>query len=214
MLKWVRANDSLGDSWGTPITVYNTEDYDSLVGSWLSALIVDGKPAMIYNPIMNDWIIDIQRASDNAGTTWGLPLSIAQDADWDNAFLGAAAIVNGNPALCFKTTDGVVDKLSYSRSYDAAGTQWGTPLTVSSDTYLWSNTLAVVQGRPAIAYVDGYGNLMFYHANDANGFSWPGPSIININCDDPVLADVSGYPAVAYENDSTRFLEYGYYLPD
>jgi PKD repeat protein len=215
VLKWVRANDSLGDSWGTPMTVYDTQVYETLIGSWLSALIVDGKPAMIFNPIPNnDWIIEIQHASDSAGTSWGIPLSIAQDEEWDNSFYGSAAIVNGNPALCFTATDGVVDKLSYLRSSDAAGTQWGTPITLNGNTHIWSSTLAVVQGRPAIAFVDGYGNLIMYQADDANGLSWPGPSIINKNCDDPVLADIGGYPAVAYENGSTRWLEYGYYLPD
>ena len=215
VLKWVRAGDSLGDSWGTPVTVYDTADYDTLVGSWLSALVADGKPALIFNPILHsDWSIAIQRANDSAGTAWGLPSTIAQNDVWDSSFLGAAAIVNGNPALCYKTTDGVVDKLTYSRSLDAAGTQWGAPVTLNSDTYLWSNTLTVVQGRPAIAYVDGYGNLLMYHADDANGVSWFGPSIVNKSCNDPVLADVGGYPAVAYENSSTRYLEYGYYLPD
>jgi hypothetical protein len=134
--------------------------------------------------------------------------------DWDYMLSGGSAVVNGNPAMCFRMTDGVVDELMYIRANNAPGTQWGAPVTINGDTSIWSESMAVIQGRPAIVYISDTESLVLYWADDSTGAQWPGPSIINAPCDYCVIADVGGYPAVAYESETTHYLEFGYYLPE
>jgi hypothetical protein len=61
------------------------------------------------------------------------------------------AIVNGKPAISYR--GGGPNTLRYVRSLDFDGSEWGNPLSLDSDADSTLHTsLAVVGGRPAVAY--------------------------------------------------------------
>ncbi len=89
-----------------------------------------------------------------------------------------------------------------SRAIDADG-------IVGSDT-----SLAVINGRPAIAYRDAAsGDLLYMRAFDASGAGWPESPVRIAGAVSDLgrfasLSEVDGRPAVAYYNSSTGNLEY------
>ncbi|MDQ3024236.1 MAG: PKD domain-containing protein, partial [bacterium] len=95
--------------------------------------------------------------------------------------------------------------LRYLRSTNEAGTAWDAA-TVEADANadeIENETihLGVVQGRPAVAYTEGFGGGLFYkRADNATGSSWPqfGDRIDSGECRSPSLRIVNGNPAVAY----------------
>jgi hypothetical protein len=75
-------------------------------------------------------------------------------------------------------------------------------------------SLAVINGRPAVAYRDDDGGKLFYiRSVDASGSSWPASAIVRVDgaIDDAgqfsSLAEVDGRPAIAYyANGDLRFV--------
>ena len=76
--------------------------------------------------------------------------------------------------------------------------------------------LAVVNGRPAIAYYryddeTEDGDLMYVHANDIYGHSWGAPVPVDEGADvgeDPSLCVVNGHPAISYYDYAYGRLKY------
>jgi hypothetical protein len=112
------------------------------------------------------------------------------------------AIVNGNPAIAWYDND-LNPPVKYIRATNADGSAWGSTVTVVGSGWVgWDTTLAVVQGRPAIAcyYFTGH-DVWYIRANDADGTSWPSPIAVDTAGDVGRYLDmaiVGGYPAIAY----------------
>ena len=141
-LKYVRATDADGTSWGTPLAVAASGQSPSLV-------VVDGRPAMGYCDQINA-ILYYVRASDASGTAWGTPVTLASGFLSNYASL---AVVAGNPAIGYFHANN--SDLQYVRATDASGTTWGAPVTFDSagGVGLFAS-LAAVNGNPAISYYD------------------------------------------------------------
>lgn len=74
-LKYVRALDARGQSWGTPVTVYAKGN----VGRNPSLQIINGNPAISYYDTTTGMLMYV-RSTDAQGVVWGTPLAVIQSA--------------------------------------------------------------------------------------------------------------------------------------
>jgi hypothetical protein len=197
-LWYARANDADGSSWGLGKMA---ADIDRVENN-LSMAIVDGHPAIAYDRNEVYYI----RANEPNGETWGTPIRVNNVDSREISLL----VVDGAPAISYQSNPG----LHYVRALDADGTAWAEPVTPDSANLAgFRNSLAVVNGNPAIGYVelDNY-DLKYVRANDTNGDSWNIPLVLNSeeNVGDYCsLAVIRGYPAISYcdaTNDSLKYV--------
>jgi hypothetical protein len=204
-LKYARASDAAGTSWDTPLTV----DSDGHVGEYASLAVVDGRPAIAYFDAFNDDLKYV-RASDAAGTSWGTPVTV--DGAGAVGTYASLAVVDGRPAIAYYD-DFPNQDLKYVIASDAAGTSWETPLTVDSAGAVgWRAPLAVVDGRPAIAYWNASnGDLKYVRAQNATGSRWGTPLTLDSAGDvgrSASLAVVDGRPAITYFDNTNGDLRF------
>jgi hypothetical protein len=208
-LYYVRANDANGSAWGSVVTLFG--------GGWsgTSLQTVNGNPA-IACAYEGDGNIYYIRATDANGGGWGGFVGLS-GGDWPSM-----QIVSGNPAVAFYRNGDAC----YIRATDADGSGWGSRKTADNANGTgdvgWYPSLAVVNGRPAIAHYDSTnGDLRYVRAQDATGATW-GPSTDPIILDNggglppaggdtgafPSLAVIGGNPAVSYFDISGGRLRY------
>ncbi len=204
-LKYVRADDADGTAWGTPVVV----DSAGSVGWMTSLAVVDNRPAIAYMDDTKDHVKYV-RATDSSGSgVWQTPVLVSTNGYWPDL-----KMVNGRPAMSFvDLKDG---GLKYIRANDATGGTWGAAVTITSgaSTAQYFNAMAIVNGRPAIAFWEyhtstGAGALKYVRAGDASGTTWGSPQTLftnNFYAFDFVFADavslsvVNGKPAVAFSS--------------
>jgi len=122
------------------------------VGQYASLALVDGRPAIAYREGSPNYDLKYVRASDATGSSWGTPVTV--DSTGSVGEYASLAVVYGRPAIAYRDSVTNYD-LKYVRASDAAGSSWGTPVTVESSGDVGEYaSLAVVAGRPAIAYYD------------------------------------------------------------
>ena len=165
-LKYVRADSVDGSTWGnSPVTVDST----GAVGQHTSLLVVDGNPAIAY--LAN---VDLKyvRADSVDGSTWGTsPVTV--DSTVNVGQIISLEVVNGNPAISYY--DSTNSDLKYVRADSVDGSTWGTsPIAVdSTDQVGLYSSLEVVNGKPAISYLNSTnGDLMYARSSDLNGENW------------------------------------------
>jgi hypothetical protein len=93
-LKYVRANDATGSSWGTPVTVDSTGD----VGEYASLAVVDGHPAIAYHDYDHSDLKYV-RASDASGSSW--PTAITIHSTGSVGEYASLAQVDDRPAIAY-----------------------------------------------------------------------------------------------------------------
>jgi len=208
-LKYIQAGDVNGATWNTPVTI----ESEGNTGMFPSLAIVNGKPAISYNSNTAGELRFVQ-ASDVNGATWN-PSVIVDSTDFPGKYT-SLAIVNGNPAISYHSDSTSFD-LRYVQASDVDGATWNTPVTVDSvdDTGRYTS-LAVVNGKPAIGYLDmTNGNLRYVQASDVDGATWNTPvTVDNIgdSADDTTryisLAVINGKPAIGYQDTVSQDLRY------
>jgi hypothetical protein len=187
-VKYVRATDSWGSSWGSPVTM----DASTSGGS-ISLAIINGNPAVSFLTASFNGTLKYVRAADAAGSVWGSPVTIDECSDLTRG--ASLAIVNGNPAISYQGDS----HLKYVRASDVDGSEWDSIMIVD-DTWLSGSdsSLTVVNGSPAISYY--MGGLCYARADSPDGGTWTVLSIIS----DSAIGNwtsqgiVDGYPAVSY----------------
>jgi hypothetical protein len=204
-LKYVRATDASGTTWGTPLVV---DGLSGDVGQYTSLMIVNGNPAISYYDLGNRDLCYV-RATDADGSAWGMPVII--DSAGDVGHYASLTVVNGQPAIAYR--DGTNSDLKYVRALDSNGATWGTSVTLDSAGDVGGFlALAVISGQPAVSYNDsGNGDLRYIRANDANGSTWG--ALVTIDSLGSVgwftsLTSVNGNPAISYQDLSSRDLKY------
>ncbi len=209
-LKYVRASDASGGSWGAPVTVDSTGD----VGWHTSLAVVNGNPAISYHDVGNDYLKYV-RATDASGADWSSPVTV--DGGCQQCGAGSVRsytsllVVNGNPAISYFDGTYYNYDLKYVRASDASGSAWGTPVTVDRANALGSfASLVVVNGNPAISHVSCY-DLKYVRAFNASGSAWGDP--VTVDSDGHAgeyssLAVVNGRPAISYFDEANRDLKY------
>lgn len=182
-------------------------DEQEFAGIHTQVLAVNGRPAACYEagPNASLWFC---RASDAEGQSWGTPVEL--DPGMNTGEYNSMIIVAGRPAISY--WDQGTGAMKYIRASDANGAAWPAPKILEQGqqnelTGAYSS-LCVVNGRPAIAYHNHFGENHYIRANDASGDSWPasyvtldsGPGDTGWN---NCLAVVDGFPAVAYTAGSS-----------
>jgi hypothetical protein len=200
-LKFTRALNTLGTSWGTARVLDATGD----VGLYTSLAAVNGNPAIAYydNSLHR---LKYVRATVSAGSSWATPVVV--DANGNVGLFASLAVVSGNPAIAYY--DQLQGDLKFVRANDANGTTWSAPQTpdpgdVGQDVGRYSS-LAVVNGRPAIAYYDArFTEVKYIRANDANGTVWGTYRAIDKADDVGLFVNlkvISGKPVISYYNQT------------
>lgn len=104
------------------------------------------------------------------------------------------AVVDGNPAVIGSGTIGFNIGLVYSHATDSTGQNWAAPVMIQTG-YPSDSTLLVVNGNPAIAFVNGTGGISYTRASDADGISWPAPVQIYDSATSGAVARLDGVVA-------------------
>jgi uncharacterized delta-60 repeat protein len=191
-VKYVRALDATGSSWGAPLTLDT--------GSFLPDLClrtVNGNPAVCY---FDDTLhrLKFARAADATGASWNPPVT------FDGGLVSGGItmeVANGNPAIAFPTqTAG----LKYMRALDASGSAWGAASTLDTLTSAGNPSMKLVEGHPAIAWPARFGfEVAYIRAADISGATWGAPGSIRFSpafgattyCS---LQIIEGRPAVGF----------------
>lgn len=192
MVRFMRANDPQGSTWGTPVFV----NLPAVDGTDLSLCVVNGRPAIAYQRVHGLDLMMV-RANDADGTTWGAPVLVDQAGDVGKA--ASMAVVNGNPAITYY--DATNNRLRYVRANDADGLTWAAPVNPELIVGLiHSTTLLVVNGNPAIGFGRA-GNTRYIRAADASGTTWNAGITMVTGLNNGTftsLALVGGVPCMAY----------------
>ncbi len=196
------------DTTGVPALSY---DVPNNVGTFLSAAIVNGRPASAHYDDSND---DLQysRANDVQGVSWAAAIKVTTTGNVGQ--YPSLAVVNGFPAIAYYDVTNL--RLMYVRATNANGTAWGTPVVVDDPAGAINvgqfNSLVVVNGNPAISYYDvTNGDLKYVRAADANGTAWGTPAILDgtgVTGQFLSMAMVAGNPAVSYYDTTNADLKY------
>jgi len=210
-LKYVRATDASGGSWGTPLAVDSVGYATAGYYTHTSLAIVNGNPAISYYDTNGD--LKYVQASDTSGSSWESPITV----DSGLGFYGghtSLCVVDESPAISY--FDYTNRDLKYVRANDASGGSWDTPLTVDSAPMVgWYTSLAVVNGNPAISYYENCvkWDLKYVRASDVSGGSWGTPLAVDSAGYEDVgrytsLAVVNGNPAISYFDANNEDLKY------
>jgi hypothetical protein len=206
-LKYVRATNAGGATWGGPVTV---SGIGTSVGGFTSLAVVNGNPAISYYDATS-FDLKYVRALDANGTFWGTPVTV--NSTGSVGAYTSLAVVNGRPAISYR--DSTNGDLNYVQASDANGATWFSIDTVivdsTGDVGLYTS-LAVVDGRPAISYYDATnGDLNYVRATTANGTTWGTPVTLDSTGDVgqyTSLAVINGNPAISYYDDTANALKY------
>lgn len=195
------------DTTGVPAFSY---DVSGTVGQYVSAAIVNGKPATAhYNTSSGD--LRYCRSNDARGVSWTSPITVTSAGNIGQ--YTSLAVVNGNPAIAYY--DVTNTRLMYVRATDADGTAWGAPVVLDAPgaTNVGQYAkLIVVNGNPAIAYYDATnGDLKYVRATNANGSAWAAPQVLDATGTTgqyPSMSIVNGNPAISYYDVTNGDLRY------
>ena len=163
----------------------------------------------------NSTSLYFSRASSADGSVWPAPVQVVNHSDVGRYC--SLGLVNGNPAISYYNA-GTRD-LEFIRATNSSGAfNPATRVVVDGvDTVGRYSSLAVIQGRPAIAcyYTQGIINsIAFYRASDVNGASW-GPRRAVAATSQALgnerlvaLAEVNGLPAIAYFDPAIGYMRF------
>lgn len=207
-LKYVRATDANGTTWGTAVTPDGTGN----AGQFASLEVVSGNPAIAYYNVTNTELRYV-RASDANGATWAASASVDGSGAPAVGQYASLKVVNGFPAISYY--DATNGDLKYIRATNATGTAWSAALVPDANTAGQYSSMEIVNGNPAIAYYNSGGNteLRYVRASNADGSAWPasvsvdGSGAPNIG-QYASLQIVNGNPAIAYYNVTATDLSY------
>lgn len=205
-LKFVRASDTIGSAWGSPVRINGNVNGFGLINGHCSLAVVNGRPVVCFDEFGG---LSFSRALDSAGTSWSV---LAVEVDSVGGEFTSLGVISGNPAISYYTPPNVAD-LKFVRATDANGTAWGTPVTIDSTGDVGQYTsLASVNGNPAISYFDATnGNLKFVRATSSTGAAWNAPLVLDstgVVGAYTSLAVVNGNPAISYYDETNSALKY------
>ena len=146
-LKYVRATNASGSTWGTPVTI----DTTSNAGLHTSLAVVSGYPAISYQVIAANYQLRYVRATDANGSTWDTPITIDSVGGLGLGTYSSLAVVGGFPTISYYRQDG--GYLKYTQALDACGVTWSVPIRVDAMGSVGDFTSLIdLNGYPAIAY--------------------------------------------------------------
>ena len=208
-LKYVRALDPSGATWGEPVVVDSNGDAGR--GNFLT--VIDGRPAIGYVS-SSESVLKIVRAADANGAIWNNP-KVIEEAGNANSFY-SFALIGGRMAVAFKSE--YISELMYSWAKDVAGQNWSAPVVVSDSTYGEFMSLQEINGRPAVVFaqyneMDNSQELWYSRSEDAGGSEWGDPVLIEDEISSSswelqmFLIQKDNKPAVVFRNNGLYYVE-------
>jgi PKD repeat protein len=199
-LAYIRATDPFGiEAWGEPLQL-NDEMGDE--GTYTSLAVINSNPAIAFYDSTDQQGLYI-RANDAQGSSWP---SAAKVIRGESSYYLSLAEAAGRPAVAYQTS---MSNIVYERASDINGDSW-----IAGEMYVDETldtchepSLAIVNGNPAIAYVqitDGVMYLAYVAATDPSGTQpWQQPVIaVNAMPEDagswPRLRQIGGNPAITF----------------
>lgn len=206
----------LAGDWSAPIII-DGEMWNS--GGDLSLAEIDGNPAIAYRDQETGTRLKYARANNATGTpaaAWTDMGSSKLVIDASPSLWGQLQDVNGNPAIAYWSA--VNDDLYYAYSSTATGSLLADWTLVPVDTGAGLAgafpTLAVVDGRPAIASFssDPNNDILFTRSSTASGSQaadWPASSTPVVS-DGAIgyyscMASINGHAAIIYYDGAPNF---------
>lgn len=176
-LKYVRALDPSGATWGEPVIVDSNGD----VGRGNFLTVIDGRPAIGYYT-RADKALKFVRAADTNGETWNDPAIIEGTENIDiYTPVYSFALVGGRMGVVYKVSD--ESELMYSQAQDADGQNWSAPVVVDAKAVGEYVSLQEINGRPAVVFLkyndtEHYFQIYYSRADDADGSAWGNPILV------------------------------------
>ena len=182
-LKFVRATDTNGATWGTPVTV-QIAAVGGFAMAELREAIIGGRPAIAWQDTASTGTkIFYIRANDANGDTW--PAAGIGVTDSPGGGISLAEI-NARPAISFAWNNGLVlmtnqqTAVRYIRANDAAGAGWPVnAVNIKTNGYATafsSPQLLSVNSNPSVFFqstlVGNPVHTEFARAMDVNGAAW------------------------------------------
>jgi|GEM_PF-2638881 len=212
---FVVAGDAAGQEWQEPLLVGQEQS-----GQPTSILSVDGAPAYISSIGARD--IYYRRALDPLGETWGSLQHVVNLEGVEPGLLRSYAVVAGAPAICYTMKSAVPDnpevpwvgELYYRRADDPEGTSWAAPVLLGrgndsyADSYMGDASLAVISGRPGVAFFNLNNCLGYIEALDSTGDSWGEGVEVDIDGSSLQLFEFGAGPAVCYYSSKAKELRF------
>jgi len=191
-LYYIRANDANGSSWGSAVVLGELSD------DYFDMELVNGRPAIAAKT--GDTTIGYTRATDADGNSWPSLSTIVSSSYYEGNYLDME-IVAGNPALAYRRF--IVNDLCYVRATDSSGSSWGTVIIADSTNNVTGHiSMAIIDDHPSIAYgSSSKDSQQFIRAIDSIGTGWGTPVSLGSIGFYVTLTEVSGNPAVAYNDD-------------
>lgn len=190
------AKDSQGASWHPFVTSSKISIHGQPVLG-----IINQKPTLFYG----DYFYGTYQApaKDYQGFQWNQP---ALFKNCKYASCSAMTIVNGNPAIAYSLSNSTYTTyvLKYCRATQPDGSIWGVPVVIDSTHNPGGAKLAMINGRPAVAYVAYVGStqvgyeVRYKRADNQNGTSWAS-SVMSIKPNGRTvlgLEEINGRPAI------------------
>ncbi|MCB1187580.1 hypothetical protein KDL29_10490 [bacterium] len=202
-LRFIRAVNPQGSSWGQPVSV----DNDGFTGRYCSLAEVNGRPAVSYQR-GTGLELHYVRSLDQSGSVW--PASIVLDDDVNINSYNSMKIVNGLPAIAYEGDF----SLKYLRAADPDGASWEDVQVLDQDWVTRSYVqLEIVDGRPALAwYCNGRDQLNYMPAADEDGLNWQQREVLfgnhNHNVRYVSLAALQGGVGVCFQDEFILDLNY------
>jgi hypothetical protein len=201
-IRYVKANDANGLTWGSPITIETTSvDINS---EFLSIFLITNynTPMIFYND--QNGVAKLSKSQDINGTSWGVGTQIS---NLTNHQIVDVNIVNNIPAVLAISNSN--NHLYYVRANNNTATGWpvgATEILINSASFLANhgrsnNTLIVMSSTPYIISSQLTTNTLYISkAQNINGSSWNGlTSLVNTNT-------TSSYPTVSYDGYKYKLL--------
>ena len=213
-LRFVRALNATADNWSAPVVI----DSGDHAGRFVSMAVIAGHPAVAYyrsNGADNDLLY--RRALDPLGASWDAPFIIQSNETFSSAETAGYGMslveVADAPAVCYFQDTAGTNGVQYRRAVDPVGTAWapaiGAVISVTP-TGLSGLSMAVVNGRPAIAYpsqaASDYSNLRYVRAQDSAGGSWGSSQLLREGSSESIDLVISFIPFVV--TNGTRIISY------
>jgi hypothetical protein len=210
-LSYQRANDADGIGigvWPEPVLVQSSGD----CGYNCQLSMVIGAPAIIFDNLSSGQLMYAHSATQSGSSPadWSTVIPLEGDAD-NFSNNGALAVVNGQPAYTCSHYNGTGLELHYCRSSTPAGdsaADWEAKTILPFAAA--ESCLALISGRPAIAFRDSTGTLGFAPSLDDDGVDWSSfcfPETERSGL--PLgLAQIQGNPALAFYDETQGDLIY------
>lgn len=193
----MRATDSNGTAWGTPVTV-------SGAGMWCDAVsleVINGRPAIVYNDSVNAYygVVRYRRATDSTGSAWGSAVQVS--AKLETAKTLTLAVVNGYPVVLHHSENG----FAYVHALDQNGASWMAAVNPYPDGGLYAD-LEIIKGHPTVCHYMHGPKLIYQRSSDIDGLTWfTNPDTPTVVLEPTAgqycsMVIAAGYPAVCFHD--------------